>query len=343
MKYCFFLLFFCFHTVLEAAIENSIVGLLDSKRLIHNIEAKKYSRNQYGAIAEALRQKSGIIRIASYNMLFDRYDYLLPVNFRWKQRLTRLVDIIDDMHADLICFQELYPNQIKELLDALDDEYTLTSCTESDDEDEPCEINGILIRKGRFQCQKVLTWYISETPSEPMLDLAPKEKKTVCEVHLTDWVSKKELVVLCTHISFGSPDSREYAAKVLSNYVEPLCKNKPVILAGDFNTFAARLDEPILPYYDGNYMLKILTSKSLRNAKDAALIGTMGPLSTYTNKEGALMPFQGTGTPGVFLDHIFTAGQIVVLLHAVQPAKVDGFFASSHMPVIVDCINYHSS
>jgi len=339
MKYSILLLVFYAH--LAAAVENSIVGLLDSKRLIQNIDAKKYSQNQYGAISEALRQKSGIIRIASYNMLFDRYDHLLPATYRWKARLTRLVDVIDDMHADLICFQELYPNQVKDLIEELDDEYTLASSIEGDDDDDdPPEINGILIRKGRFQCQKVLTWHISETTVEPLLDPDAKERKSVCEIHLTDWVSKKDLVVLCTHISFGSPDSREYAAKVLANYIEPLSKNKPVILAGDFNTFAARLDEPILPYYDGNYMLKILTSMSLRNAKDAALIGTMGPLSTYTNKEGALMPFQGTGTPGVFLDHIFTAGKVVVLLHAVQRATVDGNLPSSHMPVIVDCINF---
>src|SRR5205085_1931272 len=97
-----------------------------------------------------------------------------------------------------------------------------------------------------------------------------------------------------------------------------------------------------LPYYDGNYIFKILTSKSLRDAHDTALIGTLGPMATYTNREGSPLPFQGTGTPGVFLDHILVGGNILVLLQAVQPALVDGHFPSDHMPLVVDCVNFQS-
>lgn len=324
---------------LYADVEKSCIPGLDNLRLLKNIDQKKYSQNQYKVIADALKHKTSIIRIASYNMLFDRYDHLLPATYRWKERLSRLAAVIEDMHADLICFQELYPKQISELLDEIGDDYFLAGPIPCQTED-PEEVNGILIRKGRFQCQQVSTWYLSETPKEPSSDPYSKEQKTVTEAHLTDWVSGKELVVFSTHTTFGSADSREYAAKLLANYIEPICKAKPAILAGDFNTFTARVDEPMLPFYDGSYMLKILTSKSLRNSRDTALIGTLGPLSTYTNKEGALMPFQGNGTPGVFLDHIFVGGPILVLLQAVQPATVNGLFASSHMPVVVDCINF---
>lgn len=329
-------------STLNANVEKSIITTLDTLRLIKNIDPKKYSQNQYKVISDALEHKTSIIRVATYNMMFDRYDHLLPAPYRWNERIKRLVAMIEDMHADLICFQELYPKQISELLDEIGDDYVLAGPIPCQDED-PQEVNGIFIRKGRFQCQKVSTWYISETPKEPSSDPFSKEQKTVTEAHLTDWVSGKELVVLSTHTTFGSADSREYAAKTLANYIEPICKTKPVILAGDFNSFASRVDEPLLPFYDGNYMLKILTSKSLRNSRDAALIGTLGPLSTYTNKDGALMPFQGSGTPGVFLDHIFVAGPLLVLLQAVQPATVSGHYASSHMPVVIDCINFQET
>jgi endonuclease/exonuclease/phosphatase family metal-dependent hydrolase len=333
------LLALLFSSPLKATVDNSIISQLTNTRQIKNIDQKKYSQNQYKVISDALTHKTSIIRVATYNMLYDRYDHLLPASYRWKERLPRIVELIDDMHADLICFQELYPKQMSELLEEIGDDYFLAGPIPCQ-EDEPEEFNGILIRKGRFQCQEVSTWYISETPKVASSDPYSKEQKSVTEAHLTDWVSGKELAILSTHTTFGSADSREYAAKLLANHTEPLCKTKSVILAGDFNTFTARLDQPLLPYFDGNYMLKLLAAKSLRNSRDAALIGTLGPLSTYTNKEGALMPFQGQGTPGVFLDHIFVGGSLLVLVHAVQPATVNGLYASSHMPVVIDCINF---
>ncbi len=336
--FCRLVLLLMCTTVFAGDIENSITPLLNSQRQLKNIDAKKYCKSQYQAIDDALKQKASIIRVASFNMLFDRYDHLLAPNYHWKERVKRVAELIDEMHADIICFQELFPKQIAELMDEIDDEYFLAGPMPCPD-DDPEEVNGIFIRKGRFQCKEVHTHYISDTPTKPSSDPFSGEQMTLFEAHLTDWVSGKELAVLSTHISFGSPDSREYAAKFITNLVEPLCKKKAVIVGANCNSFAARLDEPTLPFFDGNYILKILTSRSLRNAKDAALIGTLGPLSTYTNKPGTLMPFQATGTPGVYLDHLFVGGSLAVLVHAIQPATVGGLYASSHMPVVCDVIN----
>lgn len=97
-----------------------------------------------------------------------------------------------------------------------------------------------------------------------------------------------------------------------------------------------------MPFFDGNYMLRLITAKSLSNARDVALIGTLGPISTYTNKPGSVLPFQGTGTPGIILDHIFVTKQLSVLTACVQPAQVDGRYASDHLPVVVDVLNLAS-
>jgi endonuclease/exonuclease/phosphatase family metal-dependent hydrolase len=40
----------------------------------------------------------------------------------------------------------------------------------------------------------------------------------------------------------------------------------------------------------------------------------------------------------VILDHIYVAGAVEVLLHAVEPARVDGHFPSDHMPLIADLL-----
>lgn len=321
----------------DAVVERSIVPVLDYFHSVKNIDAKKYSKSQYIAICDAIEHKGTLIRVASYNMLFDRYDHLLAKPFKWSARLPRLVEIIHEMNADILCFQELYPEQVEELTEALQHEYGFLGAI-PDPEVEPYEINGIFFRKKRFEPKAFAVHYISETPHIRSSDPFSNEPRTLVEAHLIDNSSKKEIAAFCTHSAFGSADSREYAARFLSKHLEPICQQKAVILAGDFNSFAPFVDDPHVPFYDGNYVLKILTSKSLRDTRDTALIGTVGPTSTYTNREGAILPFQGTGTPGIILDHIFVGGNLLVLTSAVQPALVDGMFASDHMPVIADCI-----
>ncbi len=322
---------------LAALVDSSIIPLMDYYHNPKNIDSKKFSKTQYEAITDALKQKEFSFRIASYNMLFDRYDHLLAKPYRWAQRLDRVLDIIDDMRADIICIQELYPNQIEELLEALSDEYGFAGKLPEAGR-EPAEINGILYRKNRFLCESYQIHFISETPQQKSSDPFSTEARTIVEAHLLDKKSKKEIACFCTQIPFGSADSREYAANFILKLVEPIAQKKPCLVAGDFNSFAPHIDDPHVPFFDGTFMLRIITSKSLKNVRDSSLIGTIGPISTYTNRPGAILPFQGTGTPGILLDHIFATQNIDVLIASVQPAQVDGMYASDHLPVIADCI-----
>ena len=76
----------------------------------------------------------------------------------------------------------------------------------------------------------------------------------------------------------------------------------------------------------------------LKDAMGRALVGQVGPIATFTNAPEGKIPFKGLGTPDVILDHIYVSKEIIPLLHAIQPATVDGHFPSDHMPVLVDCI-----
>lgn len=111
----------------------------------------------------------------------------------------------------------------------------------------------------------------------------------------------------------------------------------PVVFMGDLNTFPNRPDMSF-PALDGDYVDQILTKKTLHDSLHVSVGGHVGPISTFTNKDPDVIPFQGTGTPGVFLDHIYVSKEITVLMHAVQPGTVDGHFPSDHMPVVVDCV-----
>lgn len=330
-------LLLCITTPLAGLVDNSIIPLMDYYRIPKNIDPKKYSKTQFEAITEAQKAKEATFRVATYNMLFDRYDHLLAKPYRWYARLPRVLEIINDMKADVICFQELYPDQIEELLEEIGSQYGFAGKLPTAGQ-EPCEINGILYKKARFDCQSFSVHYISETPQSLSSDPFSNEPRTLVEAHLVDKKTNKELAAFCTQIAFGSADSREYAANYIVKHIEPHCQKKACLLAGDFNSFAPHIDDPHVPFFDGNFMLRIISSKSLKNARDEALIGTIGPTSTYTNIPGAILPFQGTGTPGIILDHIFVTSRLHVCTAAIQPAQVDGKYASDHLPVLADCI-----
>ena len=67
-------------------------------------------------------------------------------------------------------------------------------------------------------------------------------------------------------------------------------------------------------------------------------MGHLGPIVTFTNSPENGVPFKGTGTPGIFLDHILVSKGLSVLIHAVQPGTVGGYFPSDHMPVLIDFV-----
>ncbi|MCE5293163.1 MAG: hypothetical protein LLF94_00930, partial [Chlamydiales bacterium] len=118
--------------------------------------------------------------------------------------------------------------------------------------------------------------------------------------------------------------------------VEKLARKMAVVFMGDLNTFPNRPDKTF-PFLDGDTIDNILTKNTLKDSIDTSRVGHVGPIGTFTNQDPSILPFEGTGTPGVFLDHIYVSDRIVVLLHAVQPATVDGHFPSDHQPVLIDC------
>lgn len=46
--------------------------------------------------------------------------------------------------------------------------------------------------------------------------------------------------------------------------------------------------------------------------------------------------FKESGVPGIILDRIYSNQNSLILIHGIEPAKVDNHFPSDHMPVVVD-------
>lgn len=307
-------------------VENSVIPLMEKFELIENLPIKKYSDNQYSEIVEVLNHKNERLRLVSYNMLFNLYDQNLDEVNRWPQRLPRIVELIEEMQPDIIGVQELYQNQLDDLLPYINDTFKFYS--------KPCgdgEFNGIFYRKDRFEILDSTIWYMTEGSNGPGTD-------TLTMLKLKDLKTNQVFAVFNSHLAFSKINKRESQARFIAEHVAPFAKQIPVIFTGDLNTFPNRLDLVNLPAYDGDYIHRILTKDHLKDAKETALLGHLGPLSTFTNVSDDGVPFTGLGTPGVFLDHIYVSKGITVLLHAVHPGTVNGHFPSDHMPVLMDFI-----
>lgn len=307
------------------SVENSIVPLINKYECVENLPVAKYSSNQFKEITAALEHKEESIRLATYNVLFNLYDHNLDQENRWPQRLPRIVELLDEMQPDVLGVQELYPDQLQDLLPYIGDTYTFYS--------RPCldkELNGIFYRKDRFEVMDSHVWYMTLTPDVPSTE-------TLTMLQLKDLKSGKSVAVFNVHLAFSNINKRDFQARFIAEHIEEYAGKLPYLLTGDLNTFQNRLDMGNLPFYDGDYVHRLLLQGGLQDAKNLSILGHLGPLSTFTNaSDSSPVPFQGIGTPGIFLDHIYVSKGIQVLIHAVQPGTVNGHFPSDHMPILID-------
>lgn len=308
------------------SVENSIISTIEKFEYVENLSAKKYSNRQYSEITSILNRKDESIRLVTYNVLFNLYDHDLDEENRWPQRLPRIVELIEEMKPDVIGVQELYTGQFNDLMPHIENTFAFFSRACEDG-----ELNGIFYRKDRFDVIDSQVWYMTNTPDVP-------SSETLTMLQLKDLKTGRSIAVFNTHLAFSKIEKRDFQARFIAEHIESFAQGMPIILTGDLNTFPHRLDLEKLPFYDGDYIHRILTGGVLKDAKDVSILGHVGPISTFSNSSDDGVPFKGTGTPGVFLDHIFVSDGIQVLIHAVQAGTVNGHFPSDHLPVLIDFV-----
>lgn len=159
------------------------------------------------------------------------------------------------------------------------------------------EVQAIFYRKDRFDLIDKKTYFLHKEPS------SKNEKNTLVYAKFKDKKTNKELQVLNTHLSFHEPNKRLNEVYAVRKAVQSLPKNMPIILTGDFNTFPNRTDID-LPFYDGDCLIKALTTPRIYDSKDRAIFGHIGPIATTNFNQKTKESFVGEGIPGVFLDRI---------------------------------------
>lgn len=328
MYYLLILAAFFFSSNSYATVENSIIPLIDKHETLEELSPHKYSREHFLDIEDALDFKDLHLRLVTYNMLFNLKDAELAPEYRWEQRLARIVELLDNIKPDIIAVQELVPMQLEQLVARLQDAFDFFEEHGIDK-----TTNAVFYRKERLKLLKTKKYPLTKASSALL-------SNALNVIKLRDRETDQDFFVMNTHLCFSDINIRETQAKRIVKVASKLGKKAGVILAGDFNTFTQCHDLPELPFYDGDRINRILTSDNLEDARFVSLLGHFGPSATFTNKPDSKEPFLGTGTPGVFLDHIFISKEIGVLMHAVEPATVNGYFASDHMPVIIDFFVY---
>lgn len=303
-----------------------ICALLQGTTLYEEFETaatlpeQKYTHSQFQQIKQVLQCKENKLRVVSYNMLTADNDERQDVENRWENRLPRLLLALREMDADVIGSQELSLCQLEELNTHLNSLYAFFG-----KKGPRGEYNGIFYKKQRL-----------EPLSEKIWDM--EGQNTLTAITFRDKQTQEKFTVFNTHLSFADPDAREAEARFVAEKAHAYAEKMPVIVTGDFNTFANRPDLTNLPFYDGDYITHILTKKSLYDARERSLLGHVGPIATFTNVPPEKEPFKGTGTPGVFLDHIFVSDEVTVLLHGTYASQIEGHFPSDHLPLIIDLL-----
>ncbi|MBS0636427.1 MAG: endonuclease/exonuclease/phosphatase family protein [Verrucomicrobia bacterium] len=302
-----------------------------------------------------LAKSSQKLRVVTYNILFDLFDNQLEEKTHsWPERLPRVIKSIEMMKPDILCVQEPYPTQLKDLQKQLENTFACFVGTSTTG-----ELNAIFYNKERFKLdsEPYSDGAVNLSSASLSLPLNPKDEalvkqipnflppelepcKQLTMVHLRDKRTNKSFAVLNTHLTYYRVNSREDQAHFIVGLIRKLyALKKPVIFTGDLNTFPNRPDIARFRYYDGNHIKQIFETV-LKNTQDVALLGHVGPLSTFTKDflNPDSKPFEGTGTVGVILDYIYVSPEITVLINATEPSKVNGQFPSDHMPVIADIL-----
>lgn len=333
-------------------ITQSVIPLLEK---LQNVSLEKYSENYQSQVSEILKRKNEKIRVVTYNVLFDLFDTkLADQTYSWVNRFPNVVLSIENMAPDLLCVQEVYPTQLKDLEQALGHDYDFFV-----GDSDSGELNGIFYKKERFQLDQSYyqTENINLSSTSLELPVNPKDDVSVKKIpnffssslepgrqltlaHFYDKLTGKAFTVINTHLTFHRINSREDQVWFIEKLVRHLHGfSRSVIVVGDFNTFPNRPDQLTLPFYDGDLICQVLL-QNLKDTKDCALLGHIGPTTTtfYNYYKRGNGPFKSEEDSDVILDHIYVSPQISVIMNAHEPCQINNQFPSDHMPVIADII-----
>jgi len=246
-----------------------------------------------------------------------RYEQGTDGDNDWAHRKEFCARVILSREADVICCQEVWEGQVKDLRERLDGYAWLGTV------DEPRTrrpVNSIFYRPDRLDLISSGAYWLSQTPHV----CGSRSWESAC-VRLATWArlieraSGTELRVVNTHLDHVSQAAREGQAGVINEDAAAYAQDFPQILAGDMN---AEADNPAIQrFLDAGW-------------RDTwqRVHGPGGPGPTFHGFDGPA----GTGDNAVRLDWIFARGRLDAVAAEVVRDQADGRYPSDHYFMVAD-------
>lgn len=251
------------------------------------------------------------LRVMSFNI---RLNLASDGPNAWPHRSDEVASMIRLHGADLVGLQEARPDQLRDL-ESLLPEYGRFGVGR--DADLGGEHSAILYRSSRIEVLAHDTFWLSETPETPgSKGWDAAYERIVTWGRLRDRRSGDVFFHFNTHFDHVGLEARRESARMVTESIERIASDFPVVLTGDFN------DTP------GSEPLSVITTAGLADALDASRCPHHGPTSSWNG----FVEIE----PQRRIDFILVSGRVAVLQHAILSDTFDGRFPSDHLPVIAD-------
>lgn len=160
----------------------------------------------------------------TWNVRCENPDDTLNGNI-WSKRLPHIVEAVVFINPDFFNVQEVNPNFVKDLENALP-EYNHVYLHEKSQ-------NAIFYKK-RFSVQKTGEFYLSETPNKRSRGWDAKNKRTCLWAKIQD-ENRQTFFIFNTHFDHKGKEARINSALMLKDSISNIAGNATVLLSGDFN------------------------------------------------------------------------------------------------------------
>jgi endonuclease/exonuclease/phosphatase family metal-dependent hydrolase len=228
----------------------------------------------------------------------------------WTHRRALCIDVIRARAPQVICFQEMWREQLEDLAPAFP-EFARFGMVDEPTSRHP--VNAIFYRNDRFRCLSQGGYWLSETPHIT----GSRSWDSAC-VRLANWVRLEEVDsgwdfrVINTHLDHVSQPARESQARLINQDAAAYPVDYPQFLTGDMNC-----DE-------GNRAIAIFREGGWWDTYEA-VHGTADPGFTYHG-------FKGPGFESDIgkIDWVFARGTVSVVGAELVTDARGGHFPSDH-------------
>lgn len=254
-------------------------------------------------------ERAARVRAMSFNA---RVDQASDGDDAWTHRREAAASVVRLHDPDVVGCQELLAHQLADLRESLPAYEWVGEDRKAGD--RPGEHVAIGYRPDRFTLRDHDTFWLSETPEVPgSVGWDGYHPRIATWARLVDSVTETDLLHLNTHLDHQGERARRHGAVLLTERLDTLASDSPVVVTGDMNC------HPGSPPYER-------LTDGLDDARGLSTHGHHGPTDTFHGF---------TGVPEERIDYVLVDG-LTVRQHATLTDRWDERYPSDHFPVLAE-------